>query len=278
MSISQDDILNKMMKLGFTNYEARSYLGLLKINPATGYEISQIAHVPRSVVYTVLKRLESQGIVISIHDKPRRYIPLAPNEMLKRMEIDYNGRIISLKDELADFGNKSSSEGFWNLRGYQSLIQTCEMLVREAHKSIYISGWRREIMLLKEHLLNACRRNVSVVIFSFNEIDPPIGDTLCYGIPEEKLEQYWDRKLILVTDAKNLVMGPANMREDEQTIWTQNRAALTIATNYIILDITLYGQRVKKDFSSIISGMLSDEFYKVDYLIQEALAKHNQAE
>jgi sugar-specific transcriptional regulator TrmB len=253
MSISQDNILNKMMKLGFTNYEARTYLGLLKLSPATGYEISQVAHVPRSVIYSVLKRLEAQGIVISIHDKPRRYIPLAAEEMLKWMESDYNSRIKSLKSDLAEYGNKPDSEGFWNLRGYDSLIQTCEMLIREAHKSVYISGWRREIMLLKDHLANAHRRNVSVVIFTFNEINPPIGETLAYGIPEDKLEQFWDRKLILVTDAKNLVMGPANKREDEQTIWTQNRAALTIATNYIILDITLFGQRIGKDFSHIIS-------------------------
>lgn len=277
MTITQENILNKMMKLGFTNYEARTYMGLLKLSPATGYEISQLAHVPRSVIYSVLKRLESQGIVISIHDKPRRYIPLAPEEMLKWMESDYYSRIRSLKEELAEFGNKPNTEGFWNLRGYQSLIQTCEMLIREAHKSIYISGWQREILLLKDHLANAHRRNVSVVIFTFNEIDPPIGETLSYGIPEEQLEQYWDRKLILVTDAKNLVMGPANKKEDEQTIWTQNRAALTIATNYIILDITLFGQRMNRDFSHIISGMLSDEFEKVDHLIQEAINQHRQA-
>jgi len=102
MEILQENVLHKMMKLGFTNYEARTYLGLLKLSPATGYEISQLAQVPRSVVYTVLKRLEAQGIVISIHDKPRRYIPLAPNEMLKRMETDYAGRVMNLKDDLAE--------------------------------------------------------------------------------------------------------------------------------------------------------------------------------
>ncbi|MFH1214575.1 MAG: hypothetical protein V1681_10825, partial [Candidatus Neomarinimicrobiota bacterium] len=130
--------------------------------------------------------------------------------------------------------------------------------------------------LLKDQLANASRRNVSVVVFTFNEIDPPIGETLSYGIPEEKLEQYWDRKLILVTDAKNLVMGPANKKDDEQTIWTQNRAALTIATNYIILDITLYGQRMHRDISHIVAGMMGDEFDKVDHLIEDAISKHNQ--
>jgi len=277
MDIFQDNVLHKMMQLGFTNYEARTYLGLLKLSPATGYEISQLAHVPRSVVYSVLKQLESRGIVISIHDKPRRYIPLAPDEMLKRMETDYASRVSNLKDDLAELSNKSGTEGFWNLRGYQSLMQTCETLIREAHKSIYISGWQREISLLREHLLNACKRNVFVVIFSFNEINPPIGVTLAYGIPEEKLEHYWDRKLILVTDSKNLIMGPANQQEDEQAIWTQNKAALTIATNYIILDITLFGQRMNMDISNIIAGMLTDEFEKVDDLIQEAIEKYKQA-
>ena len=115
MDIFQDNVLHKMMQLGFTNYEARTYLGLLKLSPATGYEISQLAHVPRSVVYSVLKQLESRGIVISIHDKPRRYIPLAPESMMKWMEMISASRVSkNLKDDLAELSNKSGTEGFWN--------------------------------------------------------------------------------------------------------------------------------------------------------------------
>ena len=73
-----EDLLAKLSKLGFTNYEARAYLGLLRNNPATGYEISHQADVPRSVIYSILRKLEAMGVVISIHEKPRRYIPLSP--------------------------------------------------------------------------------------------------------------------------------------------------------------------------------------------------------
>ncbi|MCD6099727.1 MAG: helix-turn-helix domain-containing protein, partial [Candidatus Marinimicrobia bacterium] len=78
MLIIEDEIIAQMVKMGFTVYEAKTYLALLKSNPATGYEVSQIAHIPRSVIYSVLRKLESEGVVISIHDKPKKYIPLSP--------------------------------------------------------------------------------------------------------------------------------------------------------------------------------------------------------
>lgn len=265
-----------LTEFGFTNYEAKTYLCLLKNSPATGYEISQQAHVPRSVVYSVLRRLEGRGFVLSIHEKPHRYLPLAPKQLIARLQTDFGSRLNALKDNLSTFNSKPETEGFWNIRGYDSLMSTCEMLIKDAQHSVYISGWYREIERLSDAILNARKRNVDVVIFSFNAIDNSLGEVFCYGISEEQLEQYWDHKLIVVTDNNDLVMGSANQQEDEQAIWTQNRAVLTIAVNYIILDITLFGQRVKKDISQTVNRLRSEHYTQIDHLIAEALRARQQ--
>ncbi|MCK4716859.1 MAG: TrmB family transcriptional regulator [Candidatus Marinimicrobia bacterium] len=275
MNVISDELLNKLLKLGFTSYEARTYLGLLRNNPATGYEISQQVNVPRSVIYTILRKLETMGIVISIHDKPRRYIPLSPKQLMSLLESDFSKRVSSLREDLFNFNNKPESEGFWNIRGYESLMELCTSLIKETRETIYISAWKREIEQLKKPLFAAKKRGVEIVAFSFTEIDKNLGDVFAYGVDEEKLAKFWDRKIIMVTDSKDLVMGSANMDDEQQIIWTQNRAVLTIALNYIILDITLYGQRKKVDVSDAVMRLMTEKVDHLDQLIEETDRKNN---
>ncbi len=275
MNVISDELLNKLLKLGFTSYEARTYLGLLRNNPATGYEISQQVNVPRSVIYTILRKLETMGIVISIHDKPRRYIPLSPKQLMSLLESDFSKRVSSLREDLFNFNNKPESAGFWNIRGYASLMELCTSLIKETRETIYISAWKREIEQLKKPLFAAKKRGVEIVAFSFTEIDKNLGDVFAYGVDEEKLAKFWDRKIIMVTDSKDLVMGSANMDDEQQIIWTQNRAVLTIALNYIILDITLYGQRKKVDVSDAVMRLMTEKVDHLDQLIEETDRKNN---
>lgn len=269
MTIFSEDLLNRLTKLGFTNYEAKAYLSLLKNNPATGYEISNEAHVPRSVIYSTLRKLESRGFAISIHEKPQRYIPLSPKQFLAKLESNFSERLSSLSEELLAYEDKPDTEGFWNLRGYNSLIQISETHIRDAKDLICIHGWRREIMNLRTPLLAAKRRGIDIVIFSFNAIEEDFGKVFVYGIDENKLSKIWNHKFIQVTDAKELVMGPANRDIDEQAIWTQNQAVLNIATNYIILDITLFGQRMNVDVSDTVTRLMTEKVNHLDELIEE---------
>jgi sugar-specific transcriptional regulator TrmB len=274
MSEIPADLLGKLNKLGFTNYEARTYLGLLRNNPATGYEISHQADVPRSVIYTILRKLEAMGIIISIHEKPRRYIPLSPKQLIPLLESDFSKRLSSLRDDLFNFNNKPETEGFWNIRGYESLMELCTSLIKETRETIYISAWKREIEQLKKPLFAAKKRGVEIVAFSFTEIDQNLGDVFAYGVDEDKLAKFWDRKIIMVTDSKDLVMGSSNMDDEQQAIWTQNRAVLTIALNYIILDITLYGQRKKVDVSETVMKLMTEKVDHLDQLIEETDRKN----
>ena len=271
-----EDLLAKISKLGFTNYEARAYLGLLRNNPATGYEISHQADVPRSVIYSILRKLEAMGVVISIHEKPRRYIPLSPKQLLSLLESDFSKRITSLKDELIGFNNKPESEGFWNIRGYESLMELCTSLINESKESVYIHGWNREIEHMKAALMAAKGRGVEITVFSFTDVDEEYGNVYAYGIEDSKLSKFWGHKMIMVTDSKNLVMGSADSEDDQQAIWTQNSAVITIAVNYIILDITLYSQRKNLDVSNTVMKLMTEKVDHLDQLIEETNLKKSK--
>ncbi len=53
-------------ELGFSNYEAKAYLALLRDAPVTGYQLSKISGVPRSRIYETLEKLTRQGFVFSL--------------------------------------------------------------------------------------------------------------------------------------------------------------------------------------------------------------------
>jgi sugar-specific transcriptional regulator TrmB len=271
MSVISEDLINKLNQMGFTNYEAKAYLALVKNNPATGYEISNVAHVPRSVIYSTLRKLESRGYVTSVHEKPRRYIPLSPKQLLSRLDSDFSEKMALLREELQDFVEMPETEGFWNIRGYDNMLQICRSNIQEAEELICISGWKREVEELREDLLKARERGVEIIIFSFNDIDDDFGKVYSYGIDEDELREIWKPKLIIVTDSEELIMGSAKKEKNQQAIWTENRAVLNIALNYIILDITLYGQRYDVDISDSVMKLMTERIDHLDDLLDEKL-------
>ena len=48
------NLIEDLKLAGFTEYESRTYLALLREHPATGYKISNESGVPRSMVYQAL--------------------------------------------------------------------------------------------------------------------------------------------------------------------------------------------------------------------------------
>jgi len=122
-------------------------------------------------------------------------------------------------------------------------------------------------------LIAAKERGVEITVFSFTEVDEEYGNVYAYGIKDEKLSKFWGHKLILVTDSKNLVMGSADTEDDQQAIWSQNSAVITIAVNYIILDITLYAQRNNLDVSETVMKLMTEKVDHLDQLIEETKQK-----
>jgi len=103
-------LIDLMRQLGFTNYEAKTYLFLLQNNPATRYELSKYSGVPRSAIYSVINKLEKDGLVNAIHTEPKRYyIPLPPEQLLKLLETrhkeilkEFQKNIDKIRNNLAD--------------------------------------------------------------------------------------------------------------------------------------------------------------------------------
>lgn len=264
-----DYLIELMKQLGFTNYEAKTYLYLLKNNPATRYELSKYSAVPRSAIYSVINKLENDGLVNAIDTEPKRYIPLPPEQLIKLLETRHQGILQEFRENLDKLERPSQMDHLWNIRGYENLILKAKELIRDAKDNIYLSVWKREAVLLKDELVRAEKRGVKIVIFTFTELPFETGRVLSHNLDEKDLEKVWDHKIILCVDRKELLMGEADTENQKNVAWTHNKALIAIALNHIVLDISLFGQRYGVNIDDCVVEMREGELESLGRLLAE---------
>lgn len=105
MSITKikiDDLKDQLMNLlGLTEYEAKTYLTLLKHGTLTIGELSKRSGVPRPKCYSVVRSLSSKGMCNIIPSKPIKCQPVDPknviNTMIYAAENEISQKINNLK-------------------------------------------------------------------------------------------------------------------------------------------------------------------------------------
>lgn len=265
----EEKLLPALKSFGFTTNEAKAYLSLLQNNPATGYEVSGNSGIPRSAIYEILKRLENTGMVSTVDTNPTRYIPLPPDHFYEILENNFTSNLDTLKEALSNVNIEIEAGDLWNIRGYDNMIDRARNIVRSAKKSVYLSIWDREFDKLHADLIDAEKRGVDIVIFSFCEIDADLGRIFSYNLDSERLQNVWNSKILMVADRESALLGGVEVLPTNKVAWTKNAAIVAIALNYIILDLTLFGQRYELEMGDVIMGMLDGEIRNLDDLLHE---------
>lgn len=261
------EIVEKLEYFGISKNAARAYCALLKTNPATGYEVSVNAEIPRSAVYNVLNKLESMGLISGVGDKPKKYIPLPPASLLEHLEHVHKESLDGLKTSLEKMELDDEAFDFWHIQGYQNLIFSLKEAIKNAKRKIFISAWLREINKLETELVLAEKRGVELTLFSFCKIDKQFGETISYDLDENDLRKVWAPKVIIVADHTTTIMGSAKDNKNSRSILTQNEAITEIATNHIILDITLAGSRLNINTDPVVRRILKKPDIHLDSLL-----------
>ena len=267
--MNETKLMERLRALGFTTYESKAYITLLKNNPSTRYELSKNSGVPRSAIYDVIKKLETLGAVNALYTSPEKYVPLPPDQLLGLLERQFKERLEDARKALKQFDTEIEPGHLWNIVGYQNMLHKAREMISNAKETIFLSIWDRECKKLKEDLDAAHDRGIRIIAFSFTPLDLKVEEKYSYNIPEKELLNIWERKIILVVDQSQLLMGEADDRYTKKTAWTDNKAIVDIATNHIILDITLYGIRMKEDVSQSVVAMQKGGFENLDKLIEK---------
>lgn len=262
----EDQVVATMKSFGYTGSDARTYITLLRGHPATGYELAARGGIPRSAIYSVLKRLERAGLVNALKGKPARYVPIPSERLVEHLKTRFARDIDGFAQAIAQVVGPRHDAVTWTVTGYEAMLAEAERLIVGAQQRVVASLWRREAQRLAPALIRARERGIDVTLFSFTPLPSDLGEVMSYGIDEDELGRHWSRRVILVTDADHLLVGGAEGSRLDRAVVSEEPALIEMAVANLVLDITLYGERKRVDTAPVVKRM-TDELAPIEALL-----------
>ncbi len=233
-------IFDQLQQLGFTEYEARAYVALLRQNPQNGYELAKNSGLPRANVYAVLEKLEERGAVVRLEETNSvRYVPISPEELMQRLESKLKSSLQEAQASLNAVTRASAYDSIWSLHGYPAMLEHARALLDSARTSLLVALEPPESQALRASLDAAAARGVKIVTLCLEGCLNECGN--CRGLifrfhVEPLAENRW---LVLVADGAEMLAG--EIGPGEQTLAARTRQSLLVglAGGYIRRSIAL---------------------------------------
>ncbi len=236
---SLKDILDELMRLGFSAYEAKAYIALIQSPSVTAYEISKLSGVPQSKIYETMKKIVDKGLAIAEGTKPVTFIALSIDEFLDRYQADLNKSMGFLRDNVKAFGNQPSLEYIWHFNGSLQLMNKIRSLIAEAQTSLYLEIWAGEYSELIDDLKEAVSRGIKITAVVYGTIPEEIGKVYYHAmdalLENEALSGRW---LNIIRDNKECCFGIFS-QTTPSGIWTQNDSLMLLSKSFISHDIMI---------------------------------------
>lgn len=170
LSVTQaagSELFVDLKRLGFTEYEARVYVQLLRQSPATAYEISKSSNVPRPNTYHALDALAQRGAVLPVNENPVRYVPADPQELFDTISRQTRSLCSTLADRLSALTPARDDQYVWTLQGDEAVHDRIAALIGESRKTLWIKAADDVLRRHREALKTAAERGVETLIVLF---------------------------------------------------------------------------------------------------------------
>ncbi|MBU4582389.1 MAG: hypothetical protein KKH02_08285 [Proteobacteria bacterium] len=260
--------LSGLLDLGFTEYEAKVYLSLLKENPASAYETGKASGVPTSKIYEVLKKLVGKGIITVVDNgKTKRYVPAEPDEFLDRYKSRTVKVIDYLRGRLAAARGEMELSQIWNIREYEYLIDKARHMIDGADVSVLLSVWKEELALLKDVITEAMYRKVKVVVVHFGPPELALGQMYQHPIEDTLYQEKGGREITVVTDSREVLMGTISEDHPVEGAWSRNGGFVMMAEDYIKHDV--YIMKIVGQFSKPLKERYGQQYERLRDIFQD---------
>lgn len=236
------DLLAKLTELGFTEYEAKVYLALLDDYPASGYQISKTAGVPRSMVYEALGRLKLRGAVLETPDeRATLYRPLPPDVLLDNHEAAQRRLIDELRAGLTGLYQAREEDFVWSIRGRDALLAYARELIGRAQREVFLVLDDPDVTSLEEVITATCQRGVSTSAVLTGVASLRCGQVVRHPPLESQLHELAGMLVVVVDGTESLVAASDAGRTMTATV-TRNRNLVLIVRQFIWME--LFAQRI----------------------------------
>jgi HTH-type transcriptional regulator, sugar sensing transcriptional regulator len=256
------NIVEKLLTIGFSAYEARTYISLLEDHPATAYETARASGIPTSKIYEVLAKLLEKGVVMEIvENSKKRYIPLEPGEFIDTFKGKMDTTLSQLKQELSSIKKETNVSYIWNISDYHHLIEQGQRIITGTKKTLLISSWAEELQDIKDLLRTKEDEGVKIAIIHFGKPEIHTGQIFTHPIEDTIYSEKGGRGFVLVSDAREALMGTVFEDRSIEGAWSRNRGFVTLAEDYIKHDI--YIMKIVNRFSHTLIQRFGENYRKL---------------
>jgi len=256
--------LKLLSEIGFSEYEAKAYVALLKKNPAGAYELSKSSGIPSSKIYEVMSRLCERGAAVKVDGKSKgAYVPVNPELLVERYRSGMTETLDSLSESLKRIGRNEEMSYLRNINDYDLLMEECRGLIAGSRETVLLSGWQEDISSLIESIY-AKPSKVKRAVVWFGEDVPEMENIYPHPVKDTLLSEKGGRQIVLCIDDRDAVIATVNDNEVQATI-SSNPAFAALARDYISHDV--YILKVVNRFPELLEktygpgyGLLRDIF------------------
>ena len=253
------ELLSNLLAIGFTEYEAKVYMALLRESPANGYQISKRSGVPRSMVYEALGRLNARGAVLTTgEERTTLYRPLPPDVLLDRYDQEQRHLINDLRDGLRKLHEVSDEAHFWSIKGGNSVLSYTGQMLQRAEKEVLLVLNDQALDALRDDIVAVAKRKLSVGTLLTGEGGLNSGQVVRHPRRESELQELTDT-LVIVTDNNEALI--ASTAPDWTATITRNRNLVLIARQFVWME--LFAQRVYTRLGSRLLAKLNPDDQKI---------------
>jgi HTH-type transcriptional regulator, sugar sensing transcriptional regulator len=254
---SQHGAVQRLIDLGFSQYEAQAYVGLLGREPMTGYALSNVTGIPQPKVYETLRRLTAKGVVAAMDGQPARFLAVPADQLLADLEDSFRGRLAGAQEELARATDGTGQDGYRVLRAcatWTGIEERAIQAIDGSRRHVYVSVNCQDPEGIAAALRRADDRGVPCDVLHFGEpiVDLRHGRTVRHDSTRGVVyHRHQARHLAVVSDSVDVVWAVADDGSNWQSLAGPDRLLAALAKGFIRHDI--YVQQIWNDFHDVLT-------------------------
>lgn len=223
------DILDCLVKAGFTRHEAILYVALCKEGGLSGYEAAKLSGIPRSNAYLALAGLVDKGGAFRIDGDTSKYMAVPAAELVFSLRRQ--------QEEVFEFIEKNSPlredsrEPFYTIIGKENIVNKMSHIISHAKDRLYISTSPAELICVQKELSAACERELKVVVIT-SEGFAMKGATIY-------LNEKQPGQIRLIADSAHVLTGAIKSSGESTALYSQNRNLIDLIKDSLKNEITL---------------------------------------
>ncbi len=249
--------MQRLIELGFSQYEARAYVGLLGSEPLTGYALSNRTGIPQPKVYETLRRLAAKGVVAAMEGEPARFVAVPADQLLAGLADSFRERLTGAQRELASATEVPGAARYRVLRAFTSWEAIEERVVAAidgSRRHVYVSVNCPDPQAIAAALERADARGVVCDVLHFGEPVVALRHGRTVGHDSTRgvvYRRHQARHVAVVADSADVVWAVAEDGTDWQSLAGRDQLLAALAKGYIRHDI--YVQQIWNEFPDMLT-------------------------